>query len=67
MPPDAAEPRSVPSLILASRSSARAELLRRARVPFEAVPAAVDEAAVKAGMLAEVARRPATSPTRLPS
>jgi septum formation protein len=55
MPPDAAEPRSVPPLILASRSPARAELLRRARVPFEAAPAAVDEAAVKAGMLAESA------------
>jgi septum formation protein len=55
MPSDAAEPRSVPPLILASRSPARAELLRRARVPFEAVPAAVDEAAVKAGMLAESA------------
>lgn len=40
-------------LILASRSAARATLLRRARVPFEAMTAAVDEAAVKAGMLAE--------------
>lgn len=42
-----------PPLILASRSPARAALLARARVTFEAVPAAVDEAAVKAGMLAE--------------
>ncbi len=40
-------------LILASASAGRAALLRGARVPFEAVPAAVDEAAVKAGMLAE--------------
>jgi septum formation protein len=42
-------------LILASRSAARAELLRRAGVPHEVVPAAVDEAAVKAGMRAEAA------------
>ncbi len=40
-------------LILASRSAARATLLERARVPFEVVAASVDEAAVKAGMLAE--------------
>lgn len=43
----------IPPLILASRSPARAALLARARVAFEAVSAAVDEAAVKAGMLAE--------------
>jgi septum formation protein len=42
-----------PPLILASSSAARAELLRRARVRFEAVPAPVDEAAVKAAMIAE--------------
>lgn len=40
-------------LILASRSAARADLLRRAGIPHEVQPAAVDEAAVKAGMLAE--------------
>ena len=40
-------------LILASRSAARAALLRRARVPFELAATAVDEAAVKASMLAE--------------
>jgi septum formation protein len=40
-------------LILASRSATRADLLRRAGVPHEVRPAAVDEAAVKAGMLAE--------------
>jgi septum formation protein len=40
-------------LILASASAGRAALLAGARVAFEAVPAAVDEAAVKAGMLAE--------------
>ena len=42
-------------LILASRSAGRAEVLRRAGIPFEAMPAAVDEAAVKAAMLAEAA------------
>lgn len=40
-------------LILASRSAARATLLERARVPFEIVAVGVDEAAVKAGMVAE--------------
>jgi septum formation protein len=40
-------------LILASRSAGRAAMLRAARVPFEVVPALVDEAAVKAAMLAE--------------
>ena len=40
-------------LILASRSIARAELLARARVPFEVAAAAVDEAAIKQGMAAE--------------
>jgi septum formation protein len=40
-------------LILASQSAARAALLRQARVPFEPVAAPVDEAAVKASMLAE--------------
>jgi septum formation protein len=40
-------------LILASRSDARAALLRAAGVAVEIVPAAVDEAAVKAAMLAE--------------
>jgi septum formation protein len=42
-----------PPLILASRSAARAAMLAAAAVPFEALPAAVDEAAVTAGMLAE--------------
>jgi nucleoside triphosphate pyrophosphatase len=42
-------------LILASRSEARAALLRSARVAFEVAPVAVDEAAVKAAMLAEAA------------
>jgi septum formation protein len=40
-------------LILASRSAARAEVLRRAGVRFEVVAAGVDEAAVKAAMRAE--------------
>lgn len=42
-------------LILASRSEGRAALLRQAGVEFEALPAAVDEAAVKSSMLAEAA------------
>ena len=43
----------MPPLILASRSAARAAMLGAAGVPFEPMPAAVDEAAVKAAMLAE--------------
>lgn len=43
----------VPSLILASRSEIRAELLRNAGVPFEVRSAAVDEDALRAGMEAE--------------
>lgn len=46
-------PRMPPPLILASASESRAALLRRAGVAFEAMPAAVDEAAIKASMLAE--------------
>ena len=42
-----------PRVILASRSSARASLLRNAGITFEILPVAVDEEAVKAGMLAE--------------
>ena len=42
-----------PRVILASRSRARAELLRNAGVPFEVRPVSVDEDAVKAGLLAE--------------
>ena len=42
-------------LILASQSASRAEVLRHARVGFEAVAARVDEAAVKTAMLAEAA------------
>ncbi len=45
--------RSPPALILASGSAARGAMLRAAGVPFEAMPAPVDEAAVKAGMLGE--------------
>ncbi len=40
-------------LILASRSAARADLLRQAGVDFEIVPASIDEAAIKQGMAAE--------------
>ena len=40
-------------LILASRSAARQALLRQAGLVFESLPAAVDEAAVKASMRAE--------------
>ncbi len=42
-------------LILASRSPARAALLRAAGIEIEIVPAAVDEAAVKAALLQEQA------------
>lgn len=42
-----------PPLILASRSESRAALLRAAGLQFEAIAAGVDEAAVKASMLAE--------------
>lgn len=45
----------LPPLILASGSAGRAALLRNARVPFEIMVAPVDEAAVKAAMLAESA------------
>ncbi|TPE52549.1 Maf family protein [Amaricoccus solimangrovi] len=40
-------------LILASKSEARAAMLRAAGVAVEVVPAAVDEAAIKQGLLAE--------------
>lgn len=40
-------------LILASGSQARARLLRDAGIAVETVPAAIDEAAIKAAMLAE--------------
>ena len=43
----------VQPLILASGSAIRAELLRRANVPFEILPATVDESAIKASLLAE--------------
>lgn len=43
------------SLVLASASAARAAMLQAAGVEVEAVPARIDEAAVKAGMLAEQA------------
>ncbi len=46
---------SAPGLILASRSAARAAVLRSAGIAVEVVPAVVDEAAIKAGMLAEAA------------
>ena len=41
------------SIVLASESAARAALLRGAGVAFEALPARIDEAAVKAAGLAE--------------
>ncbi len=54
-PMTAAAPEGPPPvpLILASRSAGRAEVLRRARIPFEVVAGSVDEAAVKAAMQAE--------------
>ncbi len=45
-----------PRLILASQSSARQALLRAAALQFEAMPAAVDEDALKASARAEDAR-----------
>jgi septum formation protein len=42
-----------PRVILASRSTTRANLLRNAGIPFEIAPVAVDEDAVRAAMLAE--------------
>jgi septum formation protein len=40
-------------LILASGSSIRAELLQRASVPFQVIPATIDENAIKASLVAE--------------
>ncbi|MGB3553811.1 MAG: Maf family protein [Jannaschia sp.] len=40
-------------LTLASASTTRQDMLRRAAIPFEAVPARVDEAAVREALLAE--------------
>lgn len=48
-------PATMADLILASASESRAALLRNAGVRFEMRPAAIDEAAVKAAMLAEAA------------
>jgi septum formation protein len=53
MPPASPKDRVPPPLILASGSAARIAMLRAARVPFETMPAPVDEAAVKAAMLGE--------------
>jgi septum formation protein len=44
---------SAPTLVLASASAARAELLRRAGVSFTVTPAAVEEAEIKAAFRAE--------------
>jgi septum formation protein len=44
---------AVPPVVLASASAARAAVLRDAGIVFEAVPAAVDEAAVKGAARAE--------------
>ena len=55
MPSDAGPAAPPLPLILASRSTGRAAVLRQARVPVEVVPAGVDEAAVKAAMLAQAA------------
>ncbi len=42
-----------PSLVLASQSSARQQMLTQARVPFQAVPARLDEEAILASLQAE--------------
>ena len=55
MPSDSPPAARQSPLILASRSVGRATALRQAGVPFEIIPAAVDEAAAKAGLLAEAA------------
>jgi septum formation protein len=47
---------SASPVILASKSAARAALLRGAGVPFETAGAGVDEAALKSGLLAEGAK-----------
>ena len=47
------------ALILASASAARARLLREASVPFELCPAEIDEAEIKASLLAEKRDAPA--------
>lgn len=44
---------NAPSLVLASGSRTRAEMLRNAGLSFEIVPAAVDEGAVKTSLTAE--------------
>jgi len=44
---------ATPALVLASRSATRQALLARAGLVFEAMPAAVDEAAIKQGAQAE--------------
>ncbi len=41
------------NIVLASTSAIRIQLLTEARVPFDAVPAGVDEDAIKASLLAE--------------
>ena len=43
---------TTPKLILASRSSTRAELLRRAGLEIDAVPARIDEGAIKSALMA---------------
>ncbi len=47
---------AAPRLILASQSGVRAGLLREAGLVFEALPARIDEAAIKQGAWAEKAR-----------
>lgn len=46
------------TLVLASSSKTRAEMLKKAGVAFEAVPAAVDEAMIRASLLSEGAKPP---------
>jgi len=53
MAPDSADAAATAPLILASRSAARAEVLRRAGVRFDVAAPGVDEAAIKAAMRAE--------------
>ena len=43
----------MPSIILATASEIRQTLLRKADIPFSAVPARIDEVAIKASLMAE--------------
>ncbi len=62
----AARGQAVTVLVLASSSASRASLLAKAGVPFEIMPAHVDEETVKESLLPTAPRSP-PSPMRWPS